>query len=249
MHGVASRSYNVYDFLPAFDGAKMLSVDKYGLWSEWWKGYYVKNSKAYRKEQLYVSGPMRPPTPDIPHIHKDQRPDSSVRVLFVSEQLAVPEEVFPYLELLLKEEDISVYLTFRSYRDGFEVWLKENHPETLETVGKSNILRDGINSAVDKCDVVVGTHSTAVLESLFNLKPFVFFHTKKWGDYFNLKGYSNAFKFYTESTEELIESIGESKNVSKETLKKLQNRFFGDPYKNGSKWVVEQAEQVLRQAL
>src|SRR3990167_1371356 len=60
LHGVASRHYTVYDFLPSFNGIRTMSVDKYGLWSEWWKKYYLENSKVYLPEQLYVSGLMRP---------------------------------------------------------------------------------------------------------------------------------------------------------------------------------------------
>ena len=60
LHGVASRHYTVYDFLPGFRGAKRMSVDKYGLWSEWWKKYYLENSKGYLPEQLYFSALFSP---------------------------------------------------------------------------------------------------------------------------------------------------------------------------------------------
>jgi len=249
LHGAASRSYNVYDFLPGFDGKKMLSVDKYGLWSEWWKEYYLKNSKAYRPEQLYISGPMRPLMGMDTRLDQSQERSGLTKVLFVSEQLAVPEEVLPYLNALIEEKNVSVYLTFRPYRDGFEIWLKNNHPEILARFGADKILRNGINDAISKCDVVVGTHSTAVLEALFVLKPIVFFSTKKWGDYFNLKDYDLKYKFFAESLEELMDGVKRSRGIPVDTLKKLQERFFGDPHKNGSKWVVEQAEQVLRQTL
>ena len=42
-----------------------------------------------------------------------------------------------------------------------------------------------------------------------------------------------------------MEKIKNAWTVSKEDLKKLQEKYFGDPYKNGSKWVVDQLEDAL----
>jgi len=245
MHGVSSKHYNVSDFMSGFDGEKMLSVDIYGVWSEWWKEYYVKNSKIYRSEQLYISGPMRPHLHEIIPENQNHEHDGLIKVLFVSEQLSVPEEVLPYLSYLLKENGILVYLTFRPYRDGFEIWLKNNRPDILNMFCTEKILRNGITDAISKCDIVVGAHSTGVLEALCELKPMVFFSTKKWGDYYNLKEHNDKHSFFAESPEDLIEKIQNAKFVSKDILKNLRERYFGNPHKNGSKWVVEQSEQFL----
>lgn len=245
LHGVASRFYNVYDFLPTYDGIKMLSVDKYGLWSNWWKEYYSKYSKVYHPEQLYVSGPMRPLIKK-PNELRRQRQSGPIRLLFVSEQLAVPEEVLPYLIALMDKKDLSIYLTCRPYRDGFETWLRNNCPEILDKIGHNRILKNGIIDAISKCDMVVGSHSTAVLEALLDLKPMAFFLTKKWGDYFELKGYNENYKFFAENPSELIDRIRKSNEIPVEILESLRERFFGDPYKNGSKWVVDQAGEILR---
>lgn len=241
LHGVASKDYNVYDFIPAYDGEKSLSIDKYGVWSNWWKDYYIKYSNAYRKDQLYISGPMRPLIKENKPVSLGQDEYSDkVRVLFVSEQLAVPVEVLPYLKALMETSDISLYIVFRPYTDGFEAWLKQYHPEILEKIGESHIFRNGIKEALPKCDVVVGSHSTAVLESLLEFKPFVFFSSQKWGDYFDLKGYHQRFVFYAEDIEKFIKCVNMSKEIPLNVLKDLQERFFGDPYQNGSKWVVDQ---------
>lgn len=245
LHGVASRYYNLYDFLPGFNGEKMLSVDKYGLWSEWWKEYYLKNSKAYNQGQLFVSGPMRPLLPKSANLDQSIKQDNLIKVLFVSEQVAVPNEVFPYLKTLLKTENISLHLTFRPYRDGFEIWLKDNHPEIFDKFGEDKILRKGIYDAISKCDVIVGSYSTGVLEALLQLKIPLFFRTQKWGDYYNLKNYDKKQSFFAENPDELAEKIKNSRSVSPDAIKDLRERYFGDPYKNGSKWVVDQLEKVL----
>lgn len=247
LHGAASRFYNVYDFMPGFDGEKMMSVDKYGLWSEWWREYYIKHSKAYLPSQLFVSGPMRPLLTKVPDVdHRDHTLGDQIRVLFVSEQLAVPQEVLPYLTALMKERDVSVYLTFRPYRDEFEIWLRNNHPEILGKFDADKILRHGIADAIEKCDFVVGSHSTAVLEALLSFKPVAFFSTKKWGDYFDLKEYDLEHSFFAETPEELLRCVHKSKEIPAGILKELRERFFGDPYKNGSRWMVEEAEKTLR---
>jgi len=224
----------------------MLSVDKYGVWSDWWRDYYIKNSKAYKPEQIYISGPMRPLIKKEKSSKTTKEPGAPLKILFVSEQLAIPEEVMPYLEALIDRKDVSVYLTFRPYRDTFETWLKANKPEILDRFGPDRILRDGINDAISKCDLVVGTMSTAVIEALYDLKPMLLFYTKKWGDYFDLENYSNKYKFYAENPEEFVNYIEKRIEIPASELKRLRERFFGDPYKNGSKWVVEEVESELR---
>ena len=240
LHGVSSRHYNMYDFLATYDGSKTLSVDTYGVWSEWWKSYYLENNKAYHEEQLVVSGPMRPITRQEGVVSKSRAVGSPKKVLFVSEQLAVPEEVLPYLKALIDSPGIDVYMTFRPYRDGFELWLRQHHPDVLDKIGEDHIVRSGIKDAITLCDMIVGTHSTAVLEALFEHKPIAFFATSKWGDYFNLQGFHSEYTFYAHTIDELIKVVQKSHEVPESVLMSLSERFFGDPYQNGSKWVVDE---------
>jgi len=247
LHGVASRYYNVHEFTPGFDGEKMLSVDKYGLWSEWWKKYYLENSRAYRKDQLFVSGPMRPLDKNNKNIvSNSMREPGPIRVLFISEQLAIPHEVMPYLEVLLQEPNIEVTFSFRPYRDGFRDWLIKHKPDFLKQ-DNIRISKEGLQDSIKGSDVVVGTMSTAVLEALLQLKVPLYFKTQKWGDYYSLKEYNEEHSFFADNPEELVEKIKKVLPIKINTLKDLQERYFGDPYKNGSKWVVEQAEKILKQ--
>lgn len=245
LHGVSSQHYNVYDFMPSYDGDKVLSVDKYGVWSEWWKEYYIEHSRVYHKDQLYVSGPMRPLIKGEETEYSPNTSSGKIKVLLVSEQLAVPEEVLPYLKVLIEDESILLHIVFRPYLDGFGIWLEKHHPEILEKIGENQIFRNGIKEAIPKCDVVIGSHSTAVLESLLVLKPMVFFYTKKWGDYFDLKNYDTNHTIFAENPTELIKNLKMTKSVSTEKLKDLQKRFFGDPYQNGSKWAVDEVEKSI----
>jgi len=244
LHGVAFRHSIPCEFMSGFNGEKMLSVDFYGVWSEWWKKYYIKESDAYKPEQLYVSGPIRPLEVLKESNSITESQSGLPRVLFISEQIAVPSELMPYLYKLLKQSDIKLTIKFRPFRDGFENWLLENEPEILklENIG---IVRGGMQEAIQNTDVVVGCKSTAVLESLLQLKVPIFFRTAKWGDYFNMTESSERRHFFAENPEELIERIKDARNLPRKSIARLCEQYFGDPYKNGSKWVVDKIEQIL----
>jgi len=242
LHGINTYHYNMYDFLRGFDGENMLSVDRYGLWSEWWRDYYLKYSDAYKPEQLFVSGPMRPLETNVDEANQKSFTEDRTKVLFISEQVAEPQEVLPFFTEILANRDFEVTIKFRPSRDGFEMWLLKHQPELLKEVP---IMRGSIQEAIASNDVVVGTHSTAVLESLFQFKVPIFFDTHKWGDYFNLKEYGVDQSFFASNYEELIKKIQLAKNVSPDEIIELRKRFFGDSYKNGSAWVVEQMEKYL----
>jgi hypothetical protein len=243
MHGTSFKDYCTHDYLPTFNGQKTLSVDKYGVWSEWWKEYYAKNSSIHTPNQLIVSGPMRP----LQDVNKECKTSKSscgnvLKVLWISEQLAAPEEVLPYLEELLKSDNIRVVYRFRPYRDMFQNWILQNRPELL---GLKNVsISDGsLQDAICNSDVVVGSHSTAVMESVIhNIQPILFW-TNKWGDYFHLKERDKTNSFFASTPHELVEKIKKLDTVSFEAIQELRNRYFGDPTVNGSKWVVDQLEK------
>lgn len=248
LHGAASYNYNVHDFLPGFDGTKMLSVDKYGVWSEWWKEYYLRNGKAYRPEQLFVSGPMRPINKiSNQNVTTDKKIHTGpIRILFISEQLAIPSETFPYLEALLQlpRADFLLSFRFRPNPDGFKDWLLKNRPDILER-NDIMISKGELQDAIKNNDVVIGSHSTAVLEALFQYKVPILFKTQKWGDNFELRDYSKDNSFFAEDPDGLIEKIKKAHTVSRDDLNKLLERFFGNPYKNGSKWAIEEIEKLI----
>lgn len=247
LHGTQSRYYNLYDFMTTYDGEKSLSVDIFGVWSDWWREYYIKNSRAYTPEQIHVSGPMRPiQRVEIDSSKKVDKESLKLKVLFVSETVAVPSEVIPYLEALLGVKDFSVYLKFRTYHDIFQEWILKNRPDLLQRIGKENILNDSMYQAIEMTDVVVGSQSTGVIEATLLKKPFVFFSTEKWGDYFDMETFDERCHLFAHNQKELIQYIRESKNVPKEVLAEIATKFFGDPHKNGSAWVVDTLVDLMK---
>jgi len=244
-HGASPRYFFVSDFMQGFDGSKSLSLDKYGLWSDWWKEYYLKYSSTYQNNQLYVAGHMRPLEKENFQARAENN-SGRLRVLFISEQLAAPQEILPFLSVFLAMNDCDLSFKFRPYRDGFEEWLKKEKPAILNEIKrKTKIFRGSMQEAVYYCDVVVGSYSTAVLEALLQLKTPIFFQTTKWGDYFDIKDWNAQNSFFALNPQDLVEKVRGSVNISKDDLKKIQKRFFGDPYRNGSRWVVDEIEKVV----
>jgi hypothetical protein len=249
LHGVASRHYNLYEFMQGFRGEKRLSVDRYGVWSKWWQEYFEKYSDAYATDQVFVSGPMRP----IQNLNREPVVEAApsggrLRVLFVSEVVAIPEEVIPYLEVLLSTKDFDLYIKFRDTHDSFEAWLENHRPDILKAVGPQRILKGTMHEAIKSCDITVGCQSTGVIEAVNLDKPFVFFQTKKWGDYFDMKTFDPKHRLFAENPTDLLAVIRESKNIPKEVLGEIRNKFFGDPHMNGSAWVVNQVEHYVNLA-
>lgn len=244
LHGVASRFYNVYDFMPGFTGGKRLSVDTYGVWSEWWREYYLAHSKAYAPGQLVVSGIMRP-LANLPAPALQGPRQGPLKILFVAGELSVPEEILPYLRALMADERFSVHLTFRPYRDAFELWVAKHQPSLLAEIGPDRIFKGRrIQDDIAACDVVVGTYSTAALEALLQQKPVVFYDTKKWGDYFELQDYVSPHTFFATSPSALVDAAAQAVAVPRDELERLRERYFGDPLKNGSAWVVDRLQAL-----
>ncbi len=244
LHGVESRHFNLFDFMTHYDGDRTISVDRYGLWSDWWMENFLKDNRAYTKEQLCISGPMRPVPSQSSRNEETQRSDGT-RVLFVSEIVAVPEEVVPYLERLLREPSFVVSIKFRAHNDIFEAWLMEHRPDLINAFPPERRLKCSMYEAITTHDSVVGSQSTGVIEATMQEKPFVFFHTKKWGDYFDMASVTDHH-FFARTPEELVLYIKEGKSVPKERLSRFALQFFGDSTKNGSAWTVDEIEKVLK---
>ena len=51
---------------------------------------------------------------------------------------------------------------------------------------------------------------------------------------------------FAENPEELIKQIKHAHNIPQKLLIKLCEQYFGEPHKNGSKWVVDKIEQLLK---
>jgi len=103
-----------------------------------------------------------------------------------------------------------------------------------------------MQEAIQNADIVVGCHSTGVLEALLQLKAPIFLHTQKLGDYYSIEKSDGGWNFFAKNPSELIERIKGIHNLPHGLIANMREQYFGDPHKNGSKWVVDQIEQILQ---
>jgi len=53
--------------------------------------------------------------------------------------------------------------------------------------------------------------------------------------------------FFTKNPEELVVQIKHAHSIPQKILIKLREQYFGDPYKNGGKWVVDRLEEIIEE--
>lgn len=246
-HGAAMKSYLVSEYMPGYDGPYPMGTDIYGVWSAWWREYYRRYSKTFDPDQIRVSGYLRPIPSRLLAESSSHVDPGKLNVLFVIEPLLDPREASPYLHALLAEDSFCVHLKARPMIENLLVqWLRQNDPDVL---GKVTVLQGSMHEAIAQCNVVVGSHSTGVLDGLLQLKPVVFFKTVKWKDYYGLKALQGEHHLSAENPAELVQYVRESVTIPQTTLKQLRNQFFGDPRCDGGRWVVDQIEHYLRYGL
>jgi hypothetical protein len=229
MHGAGMQNYMAHEFISEYPGPGPLGPDIFGVWSEWWKGYFEQRSRLYGR--VVVSGTLRK-SRTLPKEIPAGKPIR--RILWISEPLAEVDEVLPFLEALEKEFQVGIKKR-PSTSDLFYNALVAARPEyrKLETL-------DGdIFEAMDGYDAVVGSHSTGVLDATWLNKPFVFVSTPKWGDYFDLASNQELSWLLARDAESLVASLKcwEQSGPAR-ICSNIRTRFYGDPSQDGCAWVV-----------
>jgi hypothetical protein len=239
MHGVSVISFMGHEFMKEYKG-EPIGTDYFGTWSELWKDYFDKNSRIYPNGAIEISGPLKNlPFTKIPAKNSSEK----IKVYFVAEAHLPVKEIVPYLQALMPHPKYELYFKIRPFgRDKFwQAFLK--HP--LYDKNRFYLISTPTPQCFSDADVVIGTHSTAVLEALAMNKPFLFFNTKKWGDYFGRHFFGNQQnQFWVSGPDEIVEKI-EALLADPESLglAQLHNKLFGD--KSGSAWIIEKLKQNI----
>jgi hypothetical protein len=246
-HGAGKRSYIVSEYMAGCDGVRPLGTDVFGCWSEYWYDEYRQHSRVFTSEQLQIAGHLRPvPAELLPTGEQPHDPDV-IRVLHVSDTIVDPREPLPYLRALVADPRLQVTIKARPMiEDRLVAYLRDHAPDVFSRI---EVVTGGIHQAIAGNDVVVGCYSTAVLEGLLQLKPLVFFNTRRWGDYYEFRAIEEAHGFFAESPELAPECVRAVLQTRRETLEQLRDYFWGDPTRDGGKWVVDQIERLLQHGL
>jgi len=239
MHGLPQRDYAVYEFIESYSDNKKIGCDAYGVWSEHYKKYFQNYSKILSKENIFVSGLLRPVDKlKLKTFHTITK--NKIKILIIVEPLVDQSEIVPYLKKIFFNENFFIGFKLRPMSSGFDKNMTEIENQIPQAKAcKKHFGR--IESAANNYDILIGSHSTAVIEaSLFN-KLSLLVKTNKWGDYFDLNTLVPNSGLFIESPEDICKAIISRIDNEKKlkTIDTIREHFFGEN-NNGAKWVVNQ---------
>ena len=238
MHGLQQKEYAVYEFMESYQENKKIGCDIYGVWSNHYLEYFKKYCKITNSLDISYSGLLRP----INNFNKmtsfKKISKRKIRVLLISEPLTSALEIIPYLQSLLKHEDIDVAIKVRPMiKDIYYEEMKVAFPQI-----RNLKLYDGkIEEEGKEFDVFIGSMSTAIIEGSLFGKISVLLNTLKFGDYYDIDSLIPGRSLLVRDPELLYEHIIDRVNNehSLRTIEIIRKRFFGEN-KDGAQWIVEQ---------
>lgn len=232
MHGVSVYSYMGHEYMPEYRGPP-LGPDKYGVWSDYWLKEFQERSSIYHPHALEVSGPINK------NIFYDKNSSSKEYITIISEQSSEPKYIIHYIEFLLSQNE-KIILKVRPFgEDRFYQNFKQFYPEILKQI---KVSFSPIEEVFNQSSLVLGTHSTAVIEASKYLVPFAILSTTKWQDYFSIQKTSSPYKNYIKNNEDLLELLSSiKKNDFSPYLKLIRTNYFGD--KIGLDWIKKEINQ------
>lgn len=213
MHGAGMKEYMIHEFAKGITLDNSI-FDSYGVWSEWWKAYYMNNSDLYGRIDVIGFQRFNNIKLDTVNIKK---------ILFIEEPLANTEELIEYW-INLGKLDVEFGLKIR----------KGTHTNYSKKISKhlniSKYFSDSMVEAFEWADLVIGTHSTAVIESSMYNKNFLLLETVTWGNYYNL---DSNYILTLNSDFDIIFDV-----KINQKLKEISEKFFGS-YSN-HKWLINE---------
>lgn len=235
MHGLSHLKYMGHEYMPEYSGHP-LGPDVFGVWGEHWLQEFREHSKIYGPQALRLSGPLRP----IKIKSTSAQSVETSEILFISEQSLDATEAIPYLNELL-QQGLKVKLKIRNFgNDLFYSKLKALAPHLLQ---KLELETRSIEECLPSAHVVVGTHSTILLEACSYGIPVVFYHSKKWGDLLQMKKQAAPWPIFAQTPADLTHSIGQilqQKNPMemKAFCQNLALQYFGPG--DGAQWLLQE---------
>jgi hypothetical protein len=227
MHGAGMRCYMIHEFIKVNPKlSNPVLIDNYGVWSEWWREYYLENSNIYGKVE--VVRPLKEGFSVRAHAavkRRENRVEQRLKILWVCEPLIDPLDIINYLDLAVKNGEVLLKVRDES-EPGFLAKLFRLRPEYRSLP----VVKGDIYSAISLVDVVVGSHSTAVLDAALLDTALLLVNSQKWGNYFELDE-----TVFCQDTDEFVKKI---QDLPVQDLHLLRQRFFGSSERHCASWLV-----------
>lgn len=235
MHGVSIKTFMGHEFMSEYSG-EPIGPDHFGVWSSWWKQYFDQNARIYPPNSIEISGPLKSLAFDITNMNKKH---DQLRIFIVSEAHLPVNELTPYLEKLIQRKNTEIIFKVRPF--GTDQFWQAFSNHKLHKEIQFLINREKTPDCFQSADLVVGTHSTAVLEALALNKPILILNTKKWGDYFNLseKFSPQICPFWVQTPDHLLERVEYVLNQRGSEIWRENFRLFFGENASGSEWVIK----------
>ena len=239
MHGIVSDKFMGHEYLKELTHLK-IGPDVYGVWSSYWYQEFLDKSALYNKSNLEVCGSIKPLSSKVA---LDQR-SSARRVVFVAETHLDPEELVPYLKAFSRLGSMSMALKIRPFgTDKFYQRLLSEYPKLLKEV---DIVALPVEEAFSPSDLVVGSHSTVLLEAARMGISVLFINTKKWGDFFNLTHQGEYSTIFCQNSDNISEELVDNCYCARDQLLVgFVERMFGSGSLNGAPWLTDKCRSML----
>jgi hypothetical protein len=238
MHGLSQKEYVVQEFMESYDENKSIGCDIYGVWSPHYLDYFRKYSKITKLEGFQYSGLLRPISNILATNEFVRISSNKIKILLITEPLVSTSEVIPYLECLMKYDDIEIGIKVRPMIN--DSYLEELRSQ-LPLINNLQIYDGKIEEIGRDFDIFLGSSSTAVIEACLIGKLSLLIATNKFGDYFDIDTFMPGESILIKNNKKLYEKIFHRVNNEKtlNTVSIIRDRFFGIN-KDGVQWIIDQ---------
>ena len=191
--------------------------NNYLLWSDYYKKFLSINH-YYSSTNFFISGP--------PFLRKKNNYDDSfspkknTNILLIGEDNVNPDYIYEYCKELKKIPNSEIF--YRPKSDKIEYKFLDKNSYILDN---SNSLQESLHK--NKIDVVIGTHSTALIESLLYGIPSILLSTPiDYGDHL----IRDQVCYLCKSPDKIYETIRQTIKLSKKDIKTLEKRIWSKSY-------------------
>ncbi|MDA9827694.1 hypothetical protein N9C11_05590 [Flavobacteriaceae bacterium] len=215
--------------------ANHMSHEKFGVWSEGWKEYFIKYSKVFKPKNIYVSGFHRNVVKKEKVIIKKTKVK---KVLWLCENLTPVKEIISYVQHLV-DSDFDLYIKARPQQKDAGDQIAD---ELIKYFGndKFTVITNPIENCATDYDVAIGSYTTAILDCGLMGVPVLLIKNKTWEDVFDLQKDILINKIYCKSGIDLLSKLD---NLPIESIRLFIDQYSPQYSLNGSNWVYNEVNK------